>query len=280
MALANNNTRAKKKATASEEKPLTNELDFYEGDIQEDLSDECSSDYEILEVEINAKDLGDLIKELKLVNNLETEIICADNTNDDDDVPDEPAETYDDDFDSFQEIKYNYDDQDFNDFSSALEPITEVTDILVTEELPVTEEPITEVKTEVQSVETVKPTYNLKGFKDTATLKLHKLDEFLVHKLRFATKNYLRKRYMNLLMTMQEKIEDAKDLKEPVELDDGKWMCHKCMNVYADKRTLKGHIRVFHNRSRTAKCDQCDYVGATQGKLTFHYQSVHLKLCR
>ena len=47
-----------------------------ESDIQDDLSDDSSE--EILEVEINADDFSEFVQELKQINGLDTEVVCAD----------------------------------------------------------------------------------------------------------------------------------------------------------------------------------------------------------
>jgi hypothetical protein len=51
-----------------------------EGDIQDDLSDDSSE--EILEVEINADDFSEFVQELKQINGLDTEVVCADEIDD------------------------------------------------------------------------------------------------------------------------------------------------------------------------------------------------------
>jgi hypothetical protein len=47
-----------------------------ESDIQDDLSDDSSE--EILEVEITAEDFSEFVQELKQINGLDTEVVCAD----------------------------------------------------------------------------------------------------------------------------------------------------------------------------------------------------------
>ena len=67
-----------------------------EGDIQDDLSDD--SNEEILEVEINADDISEFVHELKQINGLDTEVICADDIDDFDNNDYEPE--YENNFDS------------------------------------------------------------------------------------------------------------------------------------------------------------------------------------
>lgn len=93
-------------------------------------------------------------------------------------------------------------------------------------------------------------------------------------------KGFLKKRYLSHLIFKQEGAENSSDMKEPLELDNGTFMCHKCCGVYQCRKTLKRHLREFHQRLKVAKCEQCDYIGASQGALNFHVQSIHLKMFR
>ena len=138
-------------------------------------------------------------------------------------------------------------------------------------------EPITQVKSEENYVSAAAAEISAEI---SPQLILHKLDEFIVQKFLKTDKNFLKTRYLSQLVFMQEKAEETKNLTKPVELEDGSLMCHKCMRIYKTKKALSRHLREFHNRSRLAKCDKCDYIGATPGALTYHIQTMHLNMHR
>ena len=191
-----------------------NQVDLIsEGDIQDDLSDDSSE--EILEVEINADDISEFVHELKQINGLDTEVICADDIADDFENNDyEP------------EIEDNFDDSNlyYENHNDIEESVIDTEDLI----------PITELKSDSITTNPV--------------LKIHKLDAFLVEKFIKAEKNFLKTRFLSQLIFKQEKAEWSNDLREPIELGDGSYMCHQCMNVYQSKKALNRHIREFHER--------------------------------
>ena len=220
-----------------------------EGDIYDDLSDDCNEDEEeIVEVEINADDIDEFVQELKRVKGLDTEITCAAEDEEEEEEPDLML------MEEHMDLHVSEDDHFYDDF-------------LI---------PITEMKDEVPADPAEDPTALIKD----SLLKLHKLDSFLVDKFVKADKNFLRKRFLSQIMFKQEKVEQSGDMIEPLPLPDGTFMCHLCFNLYNSKKAVNRHVREVHQRGKLSKCDQCDYVGASAGALTYHVQSVHLKMYR
>lgn len=262
--------------------------DFHiiEGDIYDDLSDEESSseNEEIIEVEIASQDLDDFVSELKQIKNLESEIIAEE----EDDEGIEEQEIEDDILDENHEITEPFNDSDYDFFNDDEEPNFEDSkedikaefikkEIIFDDENTEALIPITCLKTETKEVE---KSFN-GNLKKECVLKLHKLDDFLVMKWLKADKNFLKTRFSKLLIMKQEGIESNQDASlEPLELEDGKFMCGQCKKIYVSKKGINRHIRQFHQRSQLAQCDHCDYVGASASSLSFHVQSIHLKMFR
>ncbi len=262
-----------------EDSPVKKQYKFHisEGDIYEDLTDRSSDEEEVIEVEISAGEIDDFVQELKQIEGLEPEIICGDDELIDDQI-EEPLPIPSDTFDSFGNYEpfqntpdeskddlldnndnegFGNDDDFFNDDynSGALIPITQI-------------------KYEAA------PLSSQRGQKKEATLKLHKLDSFLIDKFLKASKKFLRTRYLTQLTFIQESQENGNNLTEPIDMGDGTFKCHKCLKILSSKKVVKRHIREFHERSNLAQCDQCDYVGASLGALNYHVQSIHLKMFR
>ena len=181
-----------------------------EGDIQDDLSDDSSED--ILEVEINADDFSEFIEELKQINGLDTEVVCADET-----------DTFGNDLEPQVEDDYENNELLYEDNFDEFNPGVDSEDLI----------PTTELKLE--------PSNNL-------VLKLHKLDAFLTEKFLKADRNFLKTRFLSQLIFKQEKSESSNDVREPIDLGNGSFMCNQCMNVYKSKKALNRHIREFHDR--------------------------------
>ena len=192
-----------------------------EADLQDDLSDD--SDEEILEVEINAEDISEFVQELKQIDGLDTEIIC-----------DEDIEIF-----------------ETPHFEPILDNDFENTDIFF-------EDNIDDAETEFDT-EFFAPTVPPQDFGSNPVLKLHKLDQFLLEKLLKAKKKCLITRYVSQLSLGQEKSEWSNQIGEPIELGDGSFMCHKCMNVYQSRKAINRHIREFHDRSVTFQKIHCNF---------------------
>ena len=184
-----------------------------ESDIQDDLSDDSSE--EILEVEINADDFSEFVQELKQINGLDTEVVCADE------------------IDSF-----------YND----LEPELENENDFENSDLFYEENTIDEIQTDVETEDLIPVTELKPNLESNPVLKLQKLDAFLVEKFLKADKNFLKTRFLSQLIFRQEKSECSNDIREPIDLGDGTFMCNQCMNVYKSKKALNRHIREFHER--------------------------------
>ena len=234
-----------------------------EGDINEELSE--SEDEEIVEVQIHPNDLEVLVSELNtLGTDIDTEISLAPLNTSDPNIDDqivEPDQEY------YQHDHMDHMDQEpeeyFMDNSDPIYAQDDFEDFI----------PITQIKEE-------KEVPNLSHDGQDPTLKLHKLDAFLVQKFLTTDRGFLRKRFLNLMIDRQSKAEEAGNLTGPIEYSDGSLMCHLCFRVFKDKKSLKRHTKVLHERGSLAKCDRCDYIAASGGALTTHIQLVHLKLFR
>ena len=233
-----------------------------EGDLNEEISE--SDDEEIVEVQIHPNDLEEFVSELNtLGSDIDTEVSLAPLNTSDPNIDEqivEPEQDY-----------YHHDDQDQPD------DFMDHSDIYTQEDF---EDfiPITQIKEEkfVPPVKLPKVDDNQEG----PVLKLHKLDAFLVQKFLTTDRGFLRKRFLNLMIDRQSKAEEAGNLTGPIEYEDGTIMCHLCFHVFKDRKSLKRHMKVLHERGSVAKCDRCDYIAASGGALTTHIQLVHLKLFR
>lgn len=54
--------------------------------------------------------------------------------------------------------------------------------------------------------------------------------------------------------------------------------CEFCDKAFKEKRLLKNHIELVHEKSRARQCNQCGFVATCSGSLNKHTKAVHLKL--
>ena len=211
-----------------------------EGDINEELSE--SEDEEIVEVQIHPNDLEVLVSELNTLGaDIDTEISLAPLNTSDPNIDDQIIEP-DQEYYQHDHMDQDYDQEPEDYFMDNSDPIYDQDDF---EDFI----PITQIKEEK-----VVPNVSQNG--QDPTLKLHKLDAFLVQKFLTTDRGFLRKRFLNLMIDRQSKAEEAGDLTGPIEYSDGSLMCHLCFRVFKDKKSLKRHTKVLHERGSLAKCDR------------------------
>ncbi|KAG5680173.1 hypothetical protein PVAND_009698 [Polypedilum vanderplanki] len=54
--------------------------------------------------------------------------------------------------------------------------------------------------------------------------------------------------------------------------------CSHCPKSFKEKRLLKNHIQLVHEKSRMKQCSECGFIATCSGSLNKHNKAVHLKL--
>ena len=112
-------------------------------------------------------------------------------------------------------------------------------------------------------------------------IKEHKLvDEHHCSKCEysFPTKTLLAMHLMNLHEYKQNDAAEIFGTLTVMEDDDKrKFSCDICNRRFSSKRTLNGHHKQFHDKSKHYNCDQCDYSSFEKHKLNRHMLLQHSK---
>ena len=109
------------------------------------------------------------------------------------------------------------DNFDFNDYSNddIFEP-----DESAAESADVKAEPV-EIESNLEELQ----------LKSKSSVKLHKLDSFLLEKLVTADKGFLKTRFLTSIITKQDQAEKYLGISQPVALNNGSFICHLCLKV-------------------------------------------------
>lgn len=54
--------------------------------------------------------------------------------------------------------------------------------------------------------------------------------------------------------------------------------CNYCEKSFKEKRHLKNHIELVHEKSKRTQCNQCGFYSTCSGSLNKHIKAVHLKI--
>ena len=92
----------------------------------------------------------------------------------------------------------------------------------------------------------------------------------------FPTKTLLAMHLMNLHEYKQNDAAEIFGTLTVVENDDKrKFSCDICNRRFSSKRTLNGHHKQFHDKSKHHNCDQCDFSSFEKHKLNRHKLTQH-----
>ena len=242
---------------------------------------------EIVEVEINPRELSVLLQELSRIKNLKTQVVQPDQqevqdeyklcSDDDNDVPiDNPATVQhqqqefivskvEDDFDpENDDFFYEIDDDNHQVYSDDLD----------------VKKPITLTNSDEYLENTSLTSLKNDARQTRFSLILKKLDDYLLTKFLKTRHQHVRVQLLGTIMENHYRAEKYPTISEPTKLAKGQFMCHKCYGIYSERKLVVRHIKEAHDKATNFKCEYCPRSFVSFGTLTTHVHQLHRQIFR
>ena len=265
-----------------EESFPASEDEFDYGSSEENDSFEFNS--EIVEVEINPRELSVLLQELSRIKNLKTQVVqqeelqeqqneyklCSD---DDNDVPFDIPTTVQHQQQEFIVSKVDDDKLENEAFFNEIDDDNhqDYSDLDI-------KKPITLNNSDENLESTLKLEKDARQTRFSLVLK--KLDDYLLTKFLKTRHQHVRVHLLQTIMENHCRAEKYPTISEPTKLGKGQFMCHKCYGVYSERKLVVRHIKETHDKATNFKCEYCPRSFVSLGTLTTHVHQLHRQIFR
>ena len=112
------------------------------------------------------------------------------------------------------------------------------------------------------------------------SLVLKRLDEYMLTKFLKTRHQHVRVRLLETIIENHARAEMFPNITEPTKLGVGQWMCHKCYNLYSERKLVVRHLKETHEKTTSYKCEFCPRSFVSFGTLTTHVQHIHNQISR
>ena len=112
------------------------------------------------------------------------------------------------------------------------------------------------------------------------SLVLKRLDEYMLTKFVKTRHQHVRVRLLETIIENHARAEMFPNITEPTKLGVGQWMCHKCYNLYSERKLVVRHLKETHEKTTSYKCEFCPRSFVSFGTLSTHVQHIHHQISR
>ena len=117
--------------------------------------------------------------------------------------------------------------------------------------------------------------------KERFSLTLKKLDDYFLQKFLKTKHQHVRVQLLTTIIDNHARAEKFPTISEPTKLDQGQFMCPKCYGIYSERKLVVRHMKEVHSSNHTRiKCEHCPKSFAHFGALTTHVNQIHSNIFR